>query len=259
MIRRLMLIAMALVLALGTVTAMAEGAAEETQEPYKTGDIVTFGTYEQDNNPDNGAEPIEWIVLDIVNQKDSMSKKVDHRVLLISVYALDVQPYHAEHDTVTWKDCSLRKWLNEEFYGTAFTEDEQKLIAQASADNSDDQGNDEWEPITTSGNTVTKDNVFLLSYREVYKKPKDDKKKEKDILYFPEKKAAACTLTDYAIAKGAMTNDSKAAAWWLRSPGKNQFSAAGVYFDGSVFSGNVTSGYLAVRPAIWMKVEDAAQ
>lgn len=29
------------------------------------GDIVKFGSYEQDNNTENGAEPIEWQVLEI--------------------------------------------------------------------------------------------------------------------------------------------------------------------------------------------------
>ena len=43
----------------------------------KAGDIVTFGKYEQDNNIDNGKEPIEWFVLTVENGKALvMSKKV---------------------------------------------------------------------------------------------------------------------------------------------------------------------------------------
>ena len=48
------------------------------------GDYVTFGTYEQDNNLKNGAEAIEWQVLD----------KKDCKVLLLSKYALDAKPYN---------------------------------------------------------------------------------------------------------------------------------------------------------------------
>ena len=32
---------------------------------YKPGDIVVFGSYEQDNNSKNGKEPIEWLVYDL--------------------------------------------------------------------------------------------------------------------------------------------------------------------------------------------------
>ena len=46
------------------------------------GDYVTFGMYEQDNDKSNGAEAIEWQVLD----------KKDGKVLLLSKYALDAKP-----------------------------------------------------------------------------------------------------------------------------------------------------------------------
>ena len=78
------------------------------------GDYVTFGTYEQDNNESNGAEEIEWQVLD----------KKDGKVLLLSKYALDCKQYNAEWEYVTWETCTLRSWLNEEFYKTAFTSKE---------------------------------------------------------------------------------------------------------------------------------------
>ena len=35
-------------------------------EYYQVGDVITFGTYEQDNNLENGAEPIEWQVLEVL-------------------------------------------------------------------------------------------------------------------------------------------------------------------------------------------------
>lgn len=44
-------------------------------------DIIEFGSYEQDYNKENGAEPIEWYVIDI----DDKSAK------LMSVYALDCE------------------------------------------------------------------------------------------------------------------------------------------------------------------------
>jgi hypothetical protein len=95
-------------------------------------DTVSFGHWEQDNNPDNGPEPIEWIVLD----------KIDGRLLLISSSCLAGMAYHMEPFTpVTWETCSLREWLNSIFLSSAFTEEEQawiktrtRLMARVSSD-----------------------------------------------------------------------------------------------------------------------------
>lgn len=50
------------------------------------GEIIKFGKYEQDNNLENGKEDIEWIVL----------KAEKDRALVLSKFALDVQPYHTQ-------------------------------------------------------------------------------------------------------------------------------------------------------------------
>lgn len=85
---------------------------------YQIGKVVRFGDYEQDNNLDNGTEPIEWVVLDV---KDGYA-------LLLSVYSLDAQPYDTEGRNVSWLDCSLRAWLNDEFYHAAFAWYEQSEL-----------------------------------------------------------------------------------------------------------------------------------
>ena len=54
----------------------------------KPGDIVIFGSYEQDNDESNGTEDIEWLVL----------AREDNKALLISKYALDVQPLFTTHN-----------------------------------------------------------------------------------------------------------------------------------------------------------------
>ena len=66
-----------------------------------------------------GQTPIEWIVLD--RQED--------RALLLSKYALDAMPFHEVEDwNVTWGDCTLRSWLNGEFLGVAFGDEERMQI-----------------------------------------------------------------------------------------------------------------------------------
>lgn len=202
----------------------------------KVGDIVYFGTYEQDNDTSNGKENIEWLVL----------AKEKNRVLVISDKALDRQPYNSSYtEEVTWENCSLRKWLNGTFLKQAFSTEEQAQIQNTtvSADNNPQYS-------TNPGNATT-DKVFLLSINEVEK-------------YFNSDEARKCAPTAYAKAQGASTSDtfktpSGAATcwWWLRSPGDDQSSAAYVYFGGNVFElGNyVFSGLNAVRPAMWITID----
>ena len=202
----------------------------------KVGDIVYFGTYEQDNDTSNGKENIEWRVL----------AKEKNRVLVISDKALDRQPYNSSYtEEVTWENCSLRKWLNGTFLNKAFSTEEQAQIQNTtvSADNNPQYS-------TNPGNATT-DKVFLLSINEVEK-------------YFNSDEARKCAPTAYAKAQGASTSDtfktpSGAATcwWWLRSPGDDQSSAAYVYFGGDVFElGNyVFSGLNAVRPAMWITID----
>ena len=96
--------------------------------PVSEGDIVRFGSYEQDNRASNGSEPIEWIVL----------IESDEYALLMSRYALDWQPYHtgkvSPGQSINWSECTLRTWLNRDFLNTAFSAEEQALIYEVTVD-----------------------------------------------------------------------------------------------------------------------------
>ena len=201
----------------------------------KVGDIVYFGTYEQDNDTTNGKENIEWLVL----------AKENNRVLVISDKALDCRAYQANSVSyVTWEKCSLRKWLNNDFINSAFSDDEKVKIptVTVSADK-----NPEYD--TYPGN-ATKDRVFLLSIVEAEK-------------YFTSDEARKCVPTEYAISNGAYTSDSytkggKATCWWwLRSPGFNLYNAADVEVGGDVSEdgGSAYSSADAVRPAMWITID----
>ena len=204
----------------------------EQASKASVGDYVTFGTYEQDNKTGNGAEAIEWQVLD----------KKDGKVLLLSKYALDCKPYHEESADVTWETCTLRSWLNEDFYKTAFTSAEQKYIAETYVMNEDnpDYG--------TDGGNNTYDNVFLLSIDEV-------------TTYFDEDPARRAQVTEYAKAQGGWYSESDNyygnGWWWLRLPGLDGYNAAFVSRYGNVYcpGDNVGRSDTVVRPALWVEVE----
>ena len=198
------------------------------------GDIIEFGAYEQDNDTSNGKEPIEWQVLERDGDK----------VLVISKYALDAQPYNTEWEDVTWETCTLRTWLNETFLNEAFSEAEQTIIqtTEVSADR-----NPDWS--TDPGN-ATNDKIFLLSIIEAY-------------TYFASDEASMCAPTAYAIANGAWTYDyykvdgAATCCWWLRSPGYSQDYAADVTIGGGVYSygSPVSFDNSGVRPALWINLD----
>ncbi len=193
---------------------------------YDIGDTVKFGNY---HNSD------EWIVLD----------KQENRMLLISKYALDCQPYNTSDIDVTWESCSLRKWLNDDFLNEAFSKKEQSIIAKI------DISADNHPAYSTNPGNATTDKVFLLSIPEIEK-------------YFTTDESRKCAPTAYAEAQGAYTSDSYKTAsgeatcwWWLRSPGNNQNNAASVDIGGSVYylGYSVYRDDFAVRPALWINLE----
>ena len=162
MVKRICLI-MALLMLFGP----AAPAQAQTAEPQiAAGDTVVFGSFEQDGNPDNGAEPIQWLVLDVRDDGNAAGAGT----LLISQYELAFRPMYEQQGTATWETCDVRAWLNSEFYQTAFTEQQQALIALSHIVTPGyrdplDQSGDTKEAEISGGND-TEDHVFLLSYEE---------------------------------------------------------------------------------------------
>lgn len=196
------------------------------------GDTIVLGAYEQDGNGDNGAEPVEWLVLAME----------DGKALLISRYALECRPYNNKSTHLTWEECSLRKWLNGTFLQTAFSEAEQAAILTTQVDNGKSQGNPAWK---ISGGKDTEDRIFLLSYQEAAE-------------YFTDAETRMCAATDHAVGQGAHTStgsliDGRPGCWWwLRSPGHSSRDAARVGTDGNRSNDRVSSDDVCVRPVLWV-------
>jgi len=191
---------------------------------YKVGKTIEFGNYPQDK--DGTEKPIEWIVM----------KNEGNQVLLLSKYVLDAKPYNEEFEKVTWETSDIRKWLNNEFYTTAFNKTEKAKIQASLIKNED---NSEYG---TSGGNDTEDKVFLLS------------EKEAETLFSNEEERIA-KATEYA-EKSGVYDEEKGAWWWLRSPGFGSRGAAEVDSDGWVYRvGNLV--YIrpdGVRPALHLNI-----
>lgn len=204
--------------------SLVEKYGQEYAEQFKTsnkGDIFVFGSYEQDNDLSNGKEPIEWIVLD----------KKGNNILLISDKALDSRQYH-KYTNAKWKDCSLRKWLNEDFIDAAFDGDEKLLIKNTMIS----------EEVGLNDNDSSKSKVFLLNYAEIKK-------------YFPNEKKRQCQPTSYAVAQGAFVDDDNGnCKWWVRQEAHSTHN----YFVnslGDIFETPFNTVGYGVRPAIWVSLD----
>ena len=194
----------------------------EQMKGASVGEYVYFGSYEQDNNKDNGAEAIYWRVLAIEGD----------RVLLISDCALDSKRYHETDEPVTWETCDLRQWLNTEFLHSAFSKEEKAFIPTVTV-TPDPNPDTRYE--TEQGNE-TLDQVFLLSMAEAERYLNDQ---------------TACRNTKYASTQGWQDGSC---SWWLRTMGEDSTCASYVNQGGGLCSWgqSVRSTWCDIRPAIWV-------
>lgn len=193
------------------------------------GDCVFYGTYEQDNDPSNGKEPIEWQVLDIKNG----------RALVITRYGLDMKKFHHTMDNHgSWETCQLRTWLNGEFMDIAFSSNEKIRIPTVKVTADGNPG------YASYGDNDTWDQIFLLSVKEA-----DE--------YFTSDGARQLKPTPYAIEMGAHVDKENGNTWWwLRTFGVSRVDSTYVYADGSIsLEGKLTANTgCVIRPAMWIEL-----
>ena len=204
-------------------------------KPIKNGNIYWFE-----------CSPIKWNVLE--NKNGTYT--------LLSSLLIDVHNYHNDYSNRTigdskifsnnYKESSIRKWLNNDFFETAFAINNQ-YISDTNVENG----------VSTSKETNnqyicenTNDKVFLLSYKDYLKEEYgfdgDDTKKSK---------TRECKTTDYTRARGAWCNQEDEymnnGVYWSRTPSNEYY-----YCAWSVNSGGYLSQYAVdgsdhcVRPCI---------
>lgn len=197
------------------------------------GDQIQFGNF-------------TWKVLDIQNDK----------VLIITECIIDHRSYHDEYVEITWADCSLRKYLNDEFY-KLFSENERLRIIPTENKNS----NNQW--YGTSGGVDTIDNIFLLSTEEVVCKYFGDSSEKlfnprKNQRYWFERK----DINNSKRIATLQSNHEQVWWWWTRTPGRVGVKAVYIHGDGNIgiqgnniLKGNIAEGRCTggVRPAMWIK------
>lgn len=201
-------------------------------ENFKMDSILSFGGY-------------NWRVLDIQ----------DNVALLITEDIIEQRAYHDAYKDITWAGCSLRKYLNGEFYDK-FSEADKSRIMPVLNKNLDNQ----W--YGSKGGVDTKDSIFLLSIEEVCKYFGNSRSKlynrGKNQRYWFERKDEN---NNKRIAR--FEGETWGSWWWLRSPGRVSVKAVYIHGDGNIgiqgnniLKGNISDGKCTggVRPALWLKL-----
>ncbi|MCM1161029.1 MAG: DUF6273 domain-containing protein [Roseburia sp.] len=139
--------------------------------------------------------------------------------------AIDCKNYNDESINTTWETSTIRNWLNNSFYGTAFSSSEQNAIVAQNVVNEDNP--DYGTEYGAEGGNNTNDKIYLLSIGEV--------ENETYGFYSDYSTNSASRWvqpSNYARARGTYTYNSSYTGendncwWWLRSPGSGSHCAA---------------------------------
>ncbi len=184
-------------------------------------DTVTFGKYD--------GKDISWRVLNVSGDN----------AFLVSDKILTAKAYN-DDKSITWKDSTIRNWLNTEFFTGSFTEAEQNMILNTTVKNDD---NDSGYNVTEAGED-TEDKVFLLSLKDIIQ--------------------PGYGFSDQYLAESesriARNSEGFCDWWWLRSPGNFDFQAARVDDNGKADSNglNVINSNGGIRPALIIDLKSSA-
>ena len=186
---------------------------------------LVFGKWKKQIKSKNAPVlPLTWTVLDVWD---------DSALILCDTLTAEV-PFHSVEGPITWKDCSLRKWLNFDFVKEAFSMDEIDMI--------------EKHPLPSA--PEIKDQVFILSVEEIEKYLSGEEiRTPGGITGIPAR----------ATLKHGIPNKKGDEYWWTRSSlgSDPRFGAMFRHVDlnGYVYSGS-TPTYCErwVRPACFISV-----
>ena len=166
----------------------------------------------QDNNG-YSTSTVYWF--EYVRIRWSILEEKDGKAMLIADLLLDSQNFEPSTSNSTYIHSNgesgyasnyelsyIRRWLNDNFYNTAFLSYENAIIQKTFVDNSSETTNT--QPNHYTGND-TEDKVFLLSYKDIS-------------TYYPEDSERKASGTDYAKIQGLKVDSIGCSNWWLRSP-----------------------------------------
>ena len=249
---------------LKTYTTRVDGNyGSYTSHMYTDGEIYARGysnkhyysssyTYStRDSVPANGTvvwfkvEPIRWLVLNY----DEYIAGTDTELELLSELVLTGNIYfNTTSDGNSWETSFIREWMNGTFYNSAFTVDEQEMIATSTVLNN---VTGDYENSTSDGSgPTTYDKIYLKSYNEMSSGLFSTGKTNQNHARI------MCSPTDFALSNNTYMNTSWTTSYrkgtsyyWTRSAGSTASDACLVLYNGVIRSHSVNIAY-GVRPAL---------
>ncbi len=197
-------------------------------------------------------EPIYWRVLDPNEGLVMCESIIDAQPYSNTIYQFGVDPRNYDaywndslhtHYANDYATSSIREWLNDDFYNTAFTSTQQSKIKSTTLDNSAYSSN-----YSVYDSETTLDKIFLLSYDEVL-----NTQYGFDSSFSSYDTARRAKGSDYAKCQGldvgsSLYGDSN---WYLRSPSSVSMHACYIENLGTIFGGTIISHTdYGVRPAM---------
>ena len=199
--------------------------------PYWTGDTSSASnSYQDDNGYYMGNiyyfkyEPLTWRVLDPNEGYVMCNQIIDSQAYQNFIYYNGSEYYNSKGCTnyaSDWVTSSLRQWLNNSFYNTAFSIEEKSQIGTSHLENKCTYSN-------TYDSTDTYDKIFPVSYYDVLNSSYGF---NSDCI--ADDVARQLKGTDYAKCQGLWVSTSSSydgnSWWWLRSP---RYSGIAAEVDG---------------------------
>ena len=194
-------------------------------EEYIVGNSIEFGVYRHN--------ALIWTVVEV---------EEDRALLFLSDVLRDEEgnadrmPFNVELVPITWEECSLRQWLNGEFYNNAFGEDNAAIL-MVTNENDDHEEHyvfenmDTWVTEYTDyysyGGNDTNDYIFLISEQDI-----ND--------YFADLDVLGGILDDYFVRDMYGNNECT-----------RTINVLG--YNDNILRTNVFNAY-GIRPAMWVDI-----
>ena len=224
--------------------------------PYWTHETSSASqTHQYDNGYDTGNvyyfkyEPLTWRVLDPDEGYVICTKAIDSQAYQNFIYSSN-EYYNSKGCAAyasDWVTSSLRQWLNNDFYNTAFTAEEKEQIGTSHLKNKSTYS-------STYDSADTYDQIFLISYDDAINSSYD----------FSFNTVRQKHGTDYAKCQGLSVplDYGVNCNWWLRSPGSSNyvseidFYGSANYFD-YCKSDNINCTSYGVVPAFKFNLKES--
>ena len=217
---------------------------------FSLADIAGLSSQDENGYSKN---TVYWFSYDSI--KWTRKKTSSGKAYLITFFAIDAQDYIATQNATSYDHnggkgyannyalSNIRKWLNDTFYNTAFTDFEKAIIKTTTVDNSGQTTQNDSNQYACDN---TEDKLFLISFMESAAASPTG-------LFDSSAALRKLTPTEYTKCQGVEVT-SGYCSWYLRSPyysGALQVHIVNNNGDGSNYYAYYAYG---VRPACWIEL-----